>query len=109
MTINQHIIQLVRPSSSGTLLNDHCSGTFLNEMTRPALLTVVLGICVVLATGCALTGREVSAKLICPVTNSEQVAEAKQNEIYQPARSPAFSDFFGSGANQRGGRRSSDL
>jgi hypothetical protein len=96
MKINQHIIQLVCPSSSGSLLNDHCSGAFLNETTRAALLTVVLGLSVVLATGCASTGKGVSTKLISPMTSSQQVAEAEQNDIYQPARSPAFSDFFGS-------------
>ena len=96
MKINQQIIRLVCPSSSGTLLNDHCSGTFLNEITRAALLTVVLGVWVVLATGCASTGREVSARLVSPVTNKQQIAEPEQNEIYQPVGSPAFSDFFGS-------------
>ena len=90
-------MRLVCPWSSGTLLNDQYSGTFLDEITRVALLTVVLGISVVLATGCALTGTGVSAKLISSVTKSRQVTEAaSQNEIYQPARSPAFSDFFGS-------------
>ena len=89
-------MRLVCPWSSGTLLNDQYSGTFLDEITRVALLTVVLCISVVLATGCALTGTGVSAKLISSVTESRQVTGAAQNEIYQPARSPAFSDFFGS-------------
>ena len=78
------------------MLNDQYSGTFLDEITRAVLLTVVLGISVVLATGCVPTGTGVSAKLISSLTKSRQVTEAAQNEIYQPARSPAFSDFFGS-------------
>ena len=79
------------------MLNDPYSGTFLDEITRAALLTVVLGISVVLATGCAPTGTGLSAKLISSVTKSRQVTEAaSQNEIHQPTRSPAFSDFFGS-------------
>jgi hypothetical protein len=96
MKINQPIVQLVGRSGSGALLNDHCSGIFLNEFTRVALLAVVLDVSVILATGCASTGKGVSAKLISPVTNSQQAAEAEENDTYQPARSPAFSDFFGS-------------
>jgi len=42
MKINQPIVQLVGRSSSGALLNDHGSGIFLNELTRVALLAVVL-------------------------------------------------------------------
>jgi hypothetical protein len=69
----------------------------LNEITRAALLTVVLGITVVLATGCASMGHGVSARLINPVTNNHQAADAEENDTYQPARSPAFDpDLFGS-------------
>ena len=97
MKMNRHIIKLVYPFSSGSLLTDHCSGAFLNEITRAALLTVVLGITVVLATGCASMGHGVSARLISPVTNNHQPADAEQNDTYQPARSPAFDpDLFGS-------------
>ena len=93
---NKHIVKSICPSSSGSLLTDHCSGAFLNDITRAALLTVVLGITVVLATGCASMGHGVSARLISPVTNNHQPADAEENDTYQPARSPAFSDFFGS-------------
>jgi hypothetical protein len=96
MKINQRIIKLVYPFSGGSLLNDHCSGAFLNEITRAALLTVVLGLTVVLATGCASTGNGLSARLISPVTNNQHAGDAVENDTYQPARSPAFSDFFGS-------------
>jgi hypothetical protein len=96
MKTNQHIIKLVYPFSSGSLLNNHCSGAFLNEIRQAALLTIVLGIAVVLATGCESTGKGVSVKLITPVTNSRQAAEADEYDIYQPTRSPAFNEFFGS-------------
>ena len=96
MKMNRHIIKIVYPFSSGSLLTDHCSGAFLNDITRAALLTVVLGITVVLATGCESMGHGVSTRLISPVTNNHQPADAEPNDTYEPARSPAFSDFFGS-------------
>jgi hypothetical protein len=89
-------IKLIYPFSSGSLLDDHCSGVFLNEVTRIALLTVVLGITVVLATGCASMGHGVSARLTSPVTDNQHASDVEENDTYQPARSPAFSDFFGS-------------
>jgi hypothetical protein len=96
MKMNRHIIKLVYPFSSGSMLTDHCSGAFLNEITRVALLTVLLGITVVLATGCASIGHGVSVRVISPVANNHQ-ADAEGNDTYQPARSPAFDpDLFGS-------------
>ena len=96
MNINRYIINLVRPSSSGSLLSDNCSGAFLNEITRAALLTIVLGVTVVLATGCEATSNGVNAQLISPVSNNQQASNSEDEGLYQPARSPAFSDFFGS-------------
>jgi hypothetical protein len=68
----------------------------LNEITRAVLLIVVLGLTVVLATGCAATSDGVNARLIKPVPNNQQVADREESDGYQPAGSPAFSDFFGS-------------
>jgi hypothetical protein len=96
MKINQYIIKLLCPSSSGSLLTDHCSGAFLNEITRAVLLIVVLGLTVVLATGCAATSGGVNARLINPVPNNPQVADLEESDGHQPVGSPAFSDFFGS-------------
>ena len=96
MKMNQYIIKLVCPSSSGSLLTDHCSGAFLNEITRAVLLIVVLGLTVVLATGCASTGNGLSARLISPIPTNEQASQWEEEGSYQPAGSPAFSDFFGS-------------
>jgi hypothetical protein len=97
MKINRHIIKLANPFSSGSWVNVRCSGVFLNEITRAALLTVVLGITVVLSTGCASTSmcHGVSARLISPVTINQQTADAEENDTYQPARSPGFNEFLG--------------
>ena len=46
MKINYQIDKLVCPASNGSLLADHCSGAFLKQFTRAALLTVVLGVAV---------------------------------------------------------------
>ena len=96
MKINRRKIKVGCFYSNGTWLTDSCSGAFLNEITRVALLTIVLGISVVLATDCASTGKVFSARLINPVTTNQQATDVEENDLYQPARSPAFSDFFGS-------------
>jgi hypothetical protein len=96
MKIHNHRIRLISRSSNGTRLADHCSGAFLNEITRGALLTVVLAISVVLATGCTSTGKGFSARLISPATSDQRATDVEENYTYEPARSPAFSDFFGS-------------
>ena len=96
MRINQQIAKLVCPSSNGSLLTDHCSGAFVKQFTRAALLTVVLGVTVVLATGCAATGNGLSGRLISPMPTKQQGSQFEEESSYQPAESPAFSDFFGS-------------
>jgi hypothetical protein len=97
MKIKQHIATLIRPSSSGSLLTDHCSGTFLNHIERAALLGVVLGVAVVLATGCSSTGTKFNPLLISPVPNNQQAANSQDDSLYQPLRSPGFDpDIFGS-------------
>jgi hypothetical protein len=53
MKLNQHIVTLICPSSSGSLLNDRCSGAFVNEIKRSAFLIIILSVIVVLATGCS--------------------------------------------------------
>jgi hypothetical protein len=48
------------------MLNDRCSGVFFNDMGRAALLAVILGVVVMLATGCSSTGGGVKAGLMQP-------------------------------------------
>jgi hypothetical protein len=83
-------------SSGGSLLTDHCSGAFLKEIKRCALLTVMLGIIVVLVTGCSSAGTGFNASLISPIPINQQDANAEDDEMHQPAGSPAFSDLLGS-------------
>ena len=96
MKINRHIVKLVKPLSSGSLLTDHCSGAFLNHIGRAALLAVVLGGAVVLATGCSSTGTGVNPLLISPLPAAQQSSDLEENGWNQPPRSPAFNDLFGS-------------
>ena len=94
--MNLYIVKSAYRSSGGSLLTDHCSGALLNEIKRCALLTVMLGIIVVLITGCSSTGTGFNARLVSPISINQQDANAEDNETHQPAGSPAFSDFLGS-------------
>lgn len=96
MKINQHIAKLVCHSSSGSLLTDHCSGAFSSEIRRSVLLTAMLGVIVVLATGCSSTGTDFKARLISPIPTNSQAANSEDEGSYQQAESPSFSDLFGS-------------
>jgi hypothetical protein len=84
-----------RPSN-GSLLTDTCTGVFVNETKRTAFLIVTLSVIVLLATGCASTGSSVNARLISPISTNQQDANSEGDGAYQPLRSPAFSDLFGS-------------
>jgi hypothetical protein len=96
MKMNLYIVKSAYRLSGGRLLTDHCSGAFLNEIKRSALLTVMLGAIVVLATGCSSTGTGFNASLISPIATHQQDANAEDDSSYQPAGSPAFSDLLGS-------------
>jgi hypothetical protein len=89
MKIHKHTIRLISRSSIGTRLADHCSGAFLNEITRGALLTVVL------ATGCTSTGKGFSARLISPATSDQRASDVEENYTYGPARSQHLAIFLG--------------
>jgi hypothetical protein len=96
MKINKHIFKVIFPSSGGSLLTDHCSGDFLNCIGRATLLAVVLGVAVVLATGCSSTGSGFNPLLISPLPAAQQSSDLEENGWNQTPRSPAFSDPFGS-------------
>jgi hypothetical protein len=81
MQLNQHIEKMARPWSSAKMLNDRCSGFFFNDMGRVALLAVVFGVAIVLATGCSSAGGGVKAGLITPVINSQQAAVPENNDL----------------------------
>jgi hypothetical protein len=97
MKLNQHIKSARYFFSSGVLLTGHCSGVFVRDFTRAALLAIVLGTMVVLATSCASTGDGVTARFISPVENDRQATSFETDGLYQSWRSPAFDpDLFGS-------------
>jgi hypothetical protein len=81
MQSHPHIEKMARPWSSAKLLNDRCSGFFINDMGRAALLAVLFGVAVVLATGCSSTGGGVKAGLITPVINSQQDPVRENNDL----------------------------
>ena len=96
MKMDQKIATSVHPSSSGSLLTDHCSGAFLSEITRTALLAAVPGVTVVLATGCASTRNAVSTNLISAVGNNRRTTKSENDGWHPPTRSPEFDpDLFG--------------
>jgi hypothetical protein len=64
-----------------SLAINHCSGLFFKEIRRPALLGVIFGLAVVLATGCSSTGEGLKAGLI---------ASTAEDQPYDPAE-PGFS------------------
>jgi len=66
MQSNQHIEKMALPWSNARMLNDRCSGFFFNDTGRAALLAVIFGVVVMLATGCSSTGGGVKAGLIQP-------------------------------------------
>jgi hypothetical protein len=65
MQSNQHIERALAWSNA-RMLNDRCSGFFFNDMGRAALLAVIFGVVVMLATGCSSTGGGVKAGLMEP-------------------------------------------
>ena len=91
MKINNNIVKLIRPSSSGSLLTDHCSGAFLNHIGRAALPAVVLGVAVVLS-----TGNSFNPLLISPLPAAQQSSDLEENGWNHPPRCPAFNDLLGS-------------
>ena len=97
MKINKYLVKTASPSSSCTLLPDHCSGVFVNRIERAGLLAVALAAIVVVATGCSSTGTGFSERLISPVPNNQQAMHSEDDGGYQTPRSPGFDpDLFGS-------------
>jgi hypothetical protein len=96
MKMNQYLVKTARPSSSGTLLPDHCFGVCWKHLERDALLAIALGATVVVATGCSSMGAGYNSRLISPVSNNQQATNFEDDNWYQPSRSPGFDpDLFG--------------
>jgi hypothetical protein len=96
MQSNQHIEKMALPWSNARALNDRCSGFFFNDMGRTALLAVIFGVVVMLATGCSSTGTGISARLVSPVLATQRNSDSHDDGWYQPPRSPGFHDDTGS-------------
>jgi hypothetical protein len=96
MQSNQYIEKTALPWSNAKTLNDHCSGFFLNDKGRAALLAVIFGVVVMLATGCSSTGTRLSARLVSPVLATQGNSDSQDDGWYQPPRSPGFNDETGS-------------
>jgi hypothetical protein len=75
------------------MLSDRCSGFFFNDTGRAALLAVIFGIVVMLATGCSSTGTGISTKLVSPVLATQGISDPQDDGWYQPTRSPGFDDL----------------
>ena len=90
MKINKYLVKTASPSSSGTLLPDHCSWVSVNRIERAGLLAVGLSAIVVLAAGCSSTGTGFSERLISPVSNNQQATNSENDSWCQPPRSPGF-------------------
>ena len=86
-------IDYVRTGSGS--LSCRCYGTFINEISRCALLAIVLGIAVVLATGCSSTSGAIGAGRITAIRVNKQATDANTNNIYEVARSPGFNELAG--------------
>src|SRR5258705_4453935 len=97
MKINKYLVKTAIPSSSCTLLPDHCSWVFVNRIERAGLLAVGLAAIVVLATGSSSTGTGFSERLTRPAPNNQQATNSKGDSWYQPPRSSGFDPhLFGS-------------
>jgi hypothetical protein len=96
MQLNQSIDKMVRPWSNAKMLDDRCSGLFFNDVGRAALLAVIFGLAVALATGCSSMGGGLKAGLIAPVVDTQPGAVLANDGFYQPPRSPGFDDLTGS-------------
>jgi len=81
---------------SDSILTHHCSGFYLPNIGRCALLAVALGLSAMLATGCSSTRRGFQTRLTGSAATTRQVTESEDNGGYQPTRSPAFDpELFG--------------
>jgi hypothetical protein len=96
MKVTQYGYKTRYRSSSGSLLTCRCTGAFMDEVKRSAFLIVILSVIVVLATGCSTIGTRSSARLTSLIPPSQQNVNSEDDSGYQPVRSSAFSDLFGS-------------
>jgi hypothetical protein len=67
MKSKRHIVKTAYPAGSGRLPRGYSSQCFLDYIRPERLLAIVLGITVVLASGCSSTGTAFNARSISPL------------------------------------------
>src|SRR5262245_36280847 len=96
MKLNLFSSSVISPTCNSSILTHHCSGLYLQNIGRCALLAAALGLSAMLATGCSSTGEGFQTRLTGSAPTSRHVTESEDNGEYQPIRSPAFDpDLFG--------------
>ena len=96
MKLNLFSNSVISPTCNDSILTYHCSGLYLQNIGRCALLASALGLSAMLATGCSSTEEGFRARLTGSAATTRRVTESEDNGGYQPTRSPAFDpDLFG--------------
>ena len=96
MKLNLSTSSVISPTCNDSILTHDSSGLYLQNIGRGALVAVVLGLSVMLATGCSVTSQGFQAGLVRSAPAPRHVTESEHNGWYQPTRSPAFDpDLFG--------------
>ena len=96
MKLNLSSSSVIFPTCNDSIFTHRCSGLYLYNIGRSALLAVALGLSAMLATGCSSTGERFQARLTGSTPTTPRVREPEDNGGYQPTRSPAFDpDLFG--------------
>jgi hypothetical protein len=96
MKLNLSSSSVILPTCNDSILTHRCSGPYLQNIGRCALLAVALGLSAMLATGCSSTEEGFRARLTGSAPTTRRVTESEDNGGYQPTRSPAFDpDLFG--------------
>src|SRR5262245_63532491 len=96
MKLNLSLSSVIFLTCSDSILTHRCSGLYLQNIGRCALLAVSFGLSAMLATGCSSTGEGFHARLTGSALTTRHVAESEDSGGHQPTRSPAFDpDLFG--------------
>jgi hypothetical protein len=92
MKSKQHTVKMAYPAGSGRLLRDYSSQCFLDHVGPERLLAIVLGITVLLASGCSSTGTAFNARLISPFQTTAGAGEGFPNTFIGKINSPPNED-----------------
>jgi hypothetical protein len=96
MKLKQPTDKTARPCGYRQSVSNHCFGILPNYLRPQPLLALAFAVTVALVTSCSSTGTKLSARLISPTSTSQKTSNSEDDNWYQPPRSPAFNDLFGS-------------